>query len=392
MARMRSLSVAERRARLGRRHHLAADTPAPDVTTLAANLVGLHASDPSTVALAARPRVAGFVAEDLERALYAEDGTLLKHLGMRRTLFVVPVDLVPVVQGACTHAIAAAERRRLIRDVEAGGLSRDGARWLRRAERATLAALADQGDLAGAELSRAVPELRAKLVVAPGRPWGGEIAVTGRVLTILAAEGLIVRHRPSGSWTSSRHRWRVAAPRRTAAMDGAEATVELVRRWLWAFGPATFEDIVWWTGLGIGRIRAALARLPTAAVDLDGAPGLVLADDLEPVEPVAPWAALLPSLDPTIMGWKRREWYLGDDGPALFDRNGNAGPTVWWDGRVVGGWTQRPTGEVVLRLLEDAGADARQAVEARTSELQAWLGDTVVVPLFPTPLDRELRG
>ena len=69
--------------------------------------------------------------------------------------------------------------------------------------------------------------------------------------------------------------------------------------------------------------------------------------------------AFLPSLDPTIMGWQQRAWYLADHGPVLFDRNGNAGPTVWVDGRVAGGWTQRRSGEIVHRLLEDVGAEAK---------------------------------
>jgi hypothetical protein len=130
------------------------------------------------------------------------------------------------------------------------------------------------------------------------------------------------------------------------------------------------------------------------AVDLDaatGAPsGWVLPDDLAPIRTPAPWVALLPSLDPTTMGWQGRAWYLGDHGPALFDRNGNAGPTIWVDGRVVGGWTQRRNGEVVYRLLEDVGTQAAAAVASRAAELEAWLGPTRITPRFPTPLQKAL--
>jgi hypothetical protein len=92
------------------------------------------------------------------------------------------------------------------------------------------------------------------------------------------------------------------------------------------------------------------------------------------------------------MGWKEREWYLGPHAGLLFDRSGNAGPTVWRDGRVVGGWAQRRDGEVAVRLLEDVGADARAAVEAEAERLAAWLGDARVTPRFRTPLERELSG
>ena len=102
--------------------------------------------------------------------------------------------------------------------------------------------------------------------------------------------------------------------------------------------------------------------------------------------------ALLPALDPTVMGWKERAWYLGEHAPALFDRSGNAGPTVWWNGRIVGGWVQRKDGEVVFRLLEDVGAEATAAVAAEAERLAEWLGETRVLPRFRTPLERTLSA
>jgi hypothetical protein len=120
--------------------------------------------------------------------------------------------------------------------------------------------------------------------------------------------------------------------------------------------------------------------------------GLVLSDDVDAVDPVEPWAALLPALDPTAMGWLGRGWYLGEHAPALFDRSGNIGPTVWWDGRIVGGWSQRLNGEVVHRLLEDVGADATAAIEAAAERVTAFVEGTRVTPRFRTPLERELSA
>jgi hypothetical protein len=90
------------------------------------------------------------------------------------------------------------------------------------------------------------------------------------------------------------------------------------------------------------------------------------------------------------MGWKRREWYLGPHGPALFDSAGNAGPSVWCDGRIVGGWGQPESGEVTFRLLEDVGAEARAAVDAEAERLGTWLGGVRVAPRFRTSLELEL--
>ena len=100
--------------------------------------------------------------------------------------------------------------------------------------------------------------------------------------------------------------------------------------------------------------------------------------------------ALLPTLDPTIMGWKEREWYLGPHGSVLFDSNGNAGPTVWWEGRVVGGWAQRRDGEIVFELLEDIGVEGVRTVEKETRALAAWLGESRIRPGFLPAFQRAL--
>nr|WP_241683165.1 crosslink repair DNA glycosylase YcaQ family protein [Actinomadura sp. J1-007] len=150
--------------------------------------------------------------------------------------------------------------------------------------------------------------------------------------------------------------------------------------------PRPVSDLKWWTGWSAGDVKKAVAALDTAEVDLGGgATGLVLADDTAPTDPPEPWAALLPALDPTPMGWQERSWFLGDHGPALFDTSGNIGPTVWWDGRIVGGWAQRADGEIAVRLLEDAGAEARAAVDAEAARTAAWYGDVRATPRFRTP-------
>jgi hypothetical protein len=116
----------------------------------------------------------------------------------------------------------------------------------------------------------------------------------------------------------------------------------------------------------------------------------MLGDDEPHEEDPPPVAVLLPGLDPTPMGWQTRDWFLGPHAPLLFDRTGNIGPTVWWQGRVIGGWAQRASGEVVCRLLEDAGSDAAASVEAAAACLETWLGDARVTPRYRNPLEREL--
>jgi hypothetical protein len=387
---VRSIDAAERRARLGRRHHLA--TPADDVVALADALCGLHSSDPATVYLSARARMRAFETAGLDRALY-DERSLVRMLGMRRTLFVVSRRFAAVMDAACTKALGPAERRRLVKLLEDQGIARDGPSWLERVMDHTMAALSAIGEATANELREVVPELQEKLTFGEGKRWGGTTGVSTRILFLLATEGAIVRGRPLGTWLSSQYRWAPTAGwlgEPLPELDPDEARIELARRWLATFGPGTFDDFKWWTGWGVTQTRRILSAAGAIEVSVAGGPGYVLADDVAEVSAPHPWVTLLPSLDPTVMGWKAREWYLGPHAPALFDRNGNAGPTVWCDGRVVGGWSQRPDGEVIVGLLEDIGAEASSAIDDAAADLSAWFGGTRLTPRFRTPLEKEI--
>jgi hypothetical protein len=391
---VRRIGVTERRARLGQRHRLAAAARADDPLEVARGLVALHATDPSSVYLAAWARMRDGDVAAVERALY-DRRVLIRLLGMRRTVFVTPLDMAPVILAACTGAIAARERRRLISWLAECGIADDAEPWLKEVEEAALRALAARGEATAAELAADDPRFREQIVLARGKPYEGRASVGSRVLFLLAADGRVVRGRPVGSWASSQYRWSPLerwCPDGMAAWATEAAETELARRWLAAFGPGTAEDLRWWAGWSAGQVKRVLARLRPAEVDLGGATGLVLPDDLEPAPAAEPWAALLPALDPTPMGWSQREWFLGEHARKLFDRTGNVGPTVWWDGRIVGGWAQRPDGEIACRFLEDVGADAVAAVETAAQRLAARLGPARITARGRalSPVEREL--
>jgi hypothetical protein len=393
---VRRIDVAERRARLAVRHHLVPDgpAPAPDLATVARDLVGLHGTDPASAYVAAAVRTGYLTPEAISKVLY-EDRSVVRMLGMRRTMFYEPVELMPMVQAACTDAIALRERKRLMGFLTDSEIATDVEAWFARVERHVLQAIEARGEATAAELGADEPLLRTQIVFARGKPYEGKQSISTRALFILAAEGHLVRGRPLGTWLSSQHRWSWAKtwlpPQE--AMPADEATAELVRRWLRAFGPGTLVDLKWWTGLGLGVVKKALTKLETVGVDLDGQPGLVLAEDASPVAPVEPWVALLPGLDPTPMGWKERDFYLSADcRAALFDVNGNIGPSIWADGRIVGGWAQTPDGVVQYRLIEKVSRDVRKAVEANVERLNEWFGGVRVIPRFRTPMEKELGG
>ena len=391
---MRTIGVAERRARLGTRHLLAPGAATDDLEALVRSVVALHATDPATVVLSALARMAHPDPSRVEAALY-DERTLVRILGMRRTLFTMTRDLVPVVHASSSLRVAADERRKLEKLLVDAGVTKRPGPWLRKVEAAALAALEDLGEASAPELAAAVPQLDLQLAMNVGKTYAGTIRLSSRVLLLLGVDGHVVRARPKGSWTGATHRW-VPTARWLGApieeLDPDEARVELVRRWLARFGPGTVRDVQWWTGWTLGATRAALAELDTVEVDLDGEPGLVLAEDEAPAPKARPWVALLPGLDPTPMGWKARDWYLGPHKARVFDTAGNVGPTVWVDGRIVGGWAQREDGRVVTKLLEPVPATRARQVDRAAAVLQELIGKVPSIPRFPAPLDKELRA
>jgi hypothetical protein len=378
------IAVSQRRARLGARHLLSPIARVDTVEEVADALIAVHATDPATVflSIAARLRTPGH--EPVERALY-EDVTLHRLLAMRRTMFVVPADLAPLVHGSTGVTIAARERAKLLTYLS------DGVGWdtrrLAEVEQDVLDALRAKGEATAVQLGQDVPALCEQVVVAPGKAYETKQNVSSRIIRVLACDGVIRRARPRGSWISSQFRWTLASP--WPPIPIAEAQAELARRWLAAYGPATAADLKWWTGWSLGATRKALVGMQE--VELDEGTGYVVPGDAEPIAEPEPWVALLPGLDSTTMGWRDRDWYLSPAHvPALYDTMGNAGPTVWCDGRVVGGWAQRADGEIVWRLLEDVGADAEAAIAHQAAAMAAWLGAVRVQPRFRTPLEREL--
>ena len=157
-----------------------------------------------------------------------------------------------------------------------------------------------------------------------------------RLLTMLTASGDLVRGRNDAPWRTPRPMWTSTAGWLGEALEPDHASevgyAALVRRLLWTFGPATEDDLVWWLGSTKGVVRGALTDVDAVGVELDdGATGWVLPDDTEDLEVAPaqePWVALLPTLDPTTMGWRGRGRGFHLDPahvPSLFDRAGNGG-------------------------------------------------------------------
>ena len=368
----RHVTDQERRARLAIRHALApaARVDTPEAATLAMTV--MHATEPATVYLSYWARTHGATIADIDRALFT-DRSIVKQLAMRRTLFVFPRDLLPAVGASSSARVATTERARLAKDIVASGIAEDGLDWLDRARAEILVVLRENPEgLTAQQIRQAVPMIDLTVLTPRNTVLGAS-----QLLVYLGANGDVLRGSNTGHWRTSRPRW--FPTQRWLGNDLPELTPaggyrEIVRRWLYSFGPGTEADLVWWLGSTKAAVRTALADLGAVTVSLDsGDVGWLLADDLDEVHNPGPWVALLPVLDPTVMGWQARDFYLGPHSGALFEQRGNAGTTAWVNGLIVGCWVQNELGTVVLHLLEDVAPVDREALDAEAKRLTVWL-------------------
>jgi Winged helix DNA-binding domain len=358
-----------------------------DPLAAAAAVVCLHATEPASVYLSAWAR-SGASRTDVDRSLYAER-SIVKQLAMRRTVFAFPRDLLPAVRGSAAARVAKQQAAQLARGVVAGGLTSDGAAWVERVCADVLALL--EKTPATTRQLRAQHPVLGERVLPPQRAGATPTPVAPRVLTVLAADGSVVRGPNGGGWRVSRPYWTLTdtwlgSP--VPPLPEAEGYAELVRRWLWAFGPGTEADITWWLGATKTAVRRALGDVGAVAVRLeDGSPAWLHPEDVDEVRSDAPWAALLPALDPTTMGWRGRSFYV--DKPTasvVYDRAGNGMPTAWWDGRIVGRWVQEEDGTVIVVPVAPLTRSATVALRDEAGQLTAWLDGDVIRSSLQSPL------
>jgi hypothetical protein len=297
--------------------------------------------------------------------------------------------------------------RRLEEDllVRAGLCSEENApALLAELQQQVLDVLAAQGPATVRQISQAVPELQAKVRHSRGKSYEGEFSVGSRLVPGMCMLGLLIRARPRGSWRSNLYTYTVMSDWLPAvdmqSVTPQEARIWLVRRYLSAFGPATFEDAVWWTGFSRGETEDALASLRAEVLSETiqglGDGFLMLVEEAYHLLNLVPaddtHASFLPALDPYIMGYRDRRRFLDPGYRAhIFDRAGNAVPTVWVNGRVAGIWGQRKDGSVAYGLFVAVSTAQQALIEGRRRELEVFLDGEYLPQRFHTPFSRSLQ-
>lgn len=382
---MQTITNAERRRRLAGRHLLTPGGRTDDVAALTDGLVALHSSDPATVYLSALVRMATPSIEAVEAALY-DERSIIRHHAMRRTMWVMTPDVARLAHAAATVSIARTERRKNLRALQEAPDIGDAEAWLGKATTEILDLLGAEGPLTTRSIGKALPHLTIPLWYG-SRGAGAGLKAHTKVIQGAGFDGLVMRGRPGGTWISSEYPWSTTQDWLHAPLVGGDpgaCGARLLAHWLHRFGPATELDICWWFGWGKTLARQALGDISAVEVRLEGGEAAwVIAGDEDHTPGFDPWVRLLPGLDPTAMGWKLRDWYLDPAHIArLFDQHGNVGPTIWADGRIIGGWAQRDDASIALDLLEPLRSDQASLLREAVGELTSALGGVTVRPRF----------
>jgi hypothetical protein len=390
------------------KQHLLPGSRLADVVQITRDIVALHATDATSPYLSLWARVPDFQREALEDALY-ERRELVKVLCMRVTLHAVLSGEVPFFFQAFPQAFferrtPVAFRGKLLL-VQAGICQEEDAdATLDDLHRQVLDVVAEKGLSTARQIIQAIPELKVKIRHDVGKPYEGEFSIGSRLVPGMCTLGLLVRARPRGTWRSSLYEY-AALSDWLPGVDLDSVTPQaaqtwLVRRYLSAFGPATRDDVQWWTGLSKGEIAQTLEILKPAVVEMDieglGDDYLMLTDDAQRLRdfapPDAPYVFLLPVLDPYIMGYRDRRRFLAQEHRAkVFDRAGNAVPTVWVNGQVAGTWGQRKDGSVIYGLFEPVSDEEQALLADEARRLENFLGGEYLPPRFRTAFTRTLE-
>lgn len=350
-----------------RKQHLTPDTKGKNVLEVVSDLAGLHAQVPTTPYLSLFARTKDFKREKLEHELYVT-WRLVKLRGVRQTVFVMPRDLVAVLW-AVTHAQV---EKMSTRYMESLGVSaKEFEHWSKK-----IVKLLENQELSVAEL-KAQLETKVNL---------------SAIVNLLCDQFVLLRGRPRHGWKDGTPRYvvrRETLPDVTLELTERSALVELVRRYLTAFAPVTESDIVWWTGLAKGKVRAALEALRDELVSVKLASEVgefvMLEPDFEQLQktkaPRVPTVALLPVLDSYVMGYKERNRYLNPTWtPYVFDRSGNATSTITVSGQIVGVWDFEDGNPPVVKLFlfEKVSKDVLKDIRAKAKEVGRFIAEAEV--------------
>lgn len=346
------------------RHHLLDPAPASGLVQVASDICGVHAQVAASSELMLGLRVREVTRQDVRDAL-SRGRTLVKTVGLRGTLHLLPAEEVPLWMAANRLRIPAEERRLARAGLGHGELH------------AVIEAI---GQIVGREpISR--PDLDRELesrvggwAVKTNQGWMGTYRNWPLALGLAAALGHVCYGPGEGGrstfvrlpdWSG----WREVDP-----FEGGRFAL---RRFLFAYGPSTQAEFSRWFAIepAITRRLFESLRDELSEVDVEGTLRWILRSDLDSSAEPAPDAVhLLPHFDVYVVGSHPRSRLMETGSPVAAVSPGTAAPfaVLLVGGRVGGVWERRPRGKrLVVRVDAHVPLQRRQraSVEAQAERV-----------------------
>src|SRR5271166_1911008 len=348
------------------RQHLDRRAPSGSLLAVTSRLCGLHAQLMSSAELTAWARVEGLDREAVQQALW-QDRTLVKTWAMRGTLHLLPSAELPL-----WHAALSTSPRYLKPALwqKYFGISQEELDGLTEA----IAAALNGRVMTREELAQEVnPKLNES-------SWGTILkptAFTGR-LCFAPSLGQRVRFTRPDTWLAEVGC--VLGP----AVHPQAAQAEVTRRFMAAYGPATYHDLArWWSGGGVSAAKQWIGLLGNEAcpVEVEGARAWMLAGHAREARELASGKSvrLLPGFDQYVVGASYHAESLLPDGlrSRVYRPQGWISPVLLVNGLMQGVWRHEILGnrvEVVIEPFSKAPAWVRRAAGLEAERLAAFFG------------------
>lgn len=346
-----------------RRHHLLDQSP-KDLVTICRDVCGVQAQIMSAAQLQLWARNHAITPAAVNDALW-KTRSLVKTSLMRQTLHLVPADEFPLYIAAHKSARAKAvlsimARCKITRD-EADALS------------ALILEELKDGPAPRAAITAAVrPKVSKRLRVWMDKVWS--------IVRLPVIEGQVCYGPGEGNQATfiRTEHWLPAQPK----VDAVQAQIELFRKYLRAYGPATLHDFAHWSLISMAEVRALRPLLDSEIAEHSGL--LLLREDMKTLQSASPEldsVHLLPYFDVYLLAHRFKEHFLKPQFYKRVYRNqGWISPVVLINGEIAGVWSykvSRKTIEIEIELFAQVGSRTRRQIKDRAGEL---------ADLFQSPL------
>ena len=292
----------------------------------ARSLVGVQAQILPAAGLALWNRTRGLTYADFDNRLHVRR-SLIKLWGQRGTLHVYASDDWPLLNGAMVGRHSWWERQ-----IVRAGTDPDD-------YQATLDRVAELLRQHGTMNRSGLRASGLDLDEACFNPWGG-------IFADLVRRGVACHAGQAGNEKLFAHRECWLPDLRWNPPPADVANMELARRYLRTYGPATLRDLIYWRGALVDNARRCIAEMGDEVVEVSvrGQAMLALRADLDALNEKPPrrreWPVrMFYRFDPLLLGTKDRSWLME---PRYYKRvsrpAGHIEGTLLEHGRVVGTW------------------------------------------------------